>query len=124
MFAFKSLRVADTPLSMAFFSTANVNLLQSTLAERVRRATGYAVSRQSDEDLGLVMKYMFAEYGDITKPVATEVSRLNAMVLAVVVPQVMSAITQHLHFLRTHEKPIDPLPRAVSTSRKGELKLY
>lgn len=113
-----STHLQRTPLSDAFFAGANVERLQAALREEVRARTGYAIDRQSDEQLLIVMRYVFVQSarhqgGD------AEVRRLNGLVLREVVPQVGAGLAQYLAYLRDASTLPAPIPRGQATSVKG-----
>jgi hypothetical protein len=115
-----SLHQCDSPLARAFFSPTNMDLIQTNLRTVIREKTGYVISRQSDEDLALIMRAMYAvhsQHGD--QDVAREVRRLNAIVLSECAPMVGTGISQHFGYLRDASTLPVPLDRAQNISIKG-----
>lgn len=119
MFAFKTLRQEPTALSEAFFGDDNVNEIHQHIIERVYTETGLNLSRQSDDDLGIVMRHFFAEYGEMPGRVREQVLFLNSKVVDAVVPDIIASAKQHLKFMNTFEKPLVPIPRGLNASVKG-----
>lgn len=114
----RSTHLAPTPLSEKFFSRANVDALQRALRDVIRRRMGYAIDRQSDQQLMIVMRYVFMqrarhEGGD------AEVRRLNDEVLREIAPQVASGVEQYIGYLRDASTLPTPMARGQATSIKG-----
>ena len=114
----RSTHLQSSCLSRRFFSQANVDRLQGALREAVRDKTGYVIDRQSDEQMLIVMRYVFMqssrhEGGD------REIARLNALVLREIAPQVASGLLQYLAYLKDASTVYTPIPRGEATSVKG-----
>lgn len=115
----RALNQPRTPLLEAFFSVENMDVIQNRLRATIQKQTGYAIDRQSDTDLTIIMRKVFAEQAQHQTPPSTEVPRLNNIVLGVVVPMVASGIAGYLAYLRDASRIPDPLPRGIQTSVKG-----
>lgn len=114
----RSTHLQATPLSRRFFSRANVDRLQRAIRHHVRRAMGLLIDRQSDEQLLIVMRYVFMQSAR-HHGCDDEIARLNALVLREVVPQVGSGAAQYLAYLRDASTMHVPMARGVATSLKG-----
>lgn len=114
----RSTRISDTPLARAFFGRRNVDVLQCGLRGAIRERTGYSIDRQSEEELLVVMRYVYIQHG-ANLGGADEVRRLNRLVLREIVPQVGAALMQYVGYLRDASRVAAPLPRGVATSTKG-----
>lgn len=80
----KSLRQPSTPLNAAFFSKANVDLLQTAIIARVVDALGVVIDRQSDWELLLIMRRVYLETANNwPDDVGQEVVRLNNLVFTI-----------------------------------------
>jgi hypothetical protein len=120
----RSLNRPRTPLLASFFSITNLDVIQNRLRGYVQRKTGYAIDRQSDTDLTVIMRKVYGEYANETADqsaptVAAEVNRLNDVVLGITVPMVASGVAGYLAYLRDASRLPDPLPRGIHTSIKG-----
>ena len=102
----------------AFFSQANVDAIQRELRAVIRTRLGYAIDRQPDDQLLIIMRYVYMNESRNTGG-AREVRRLNQLVLREVVPQVASGVMQYLAYLRDASQLPEPIPRAQATSIKG-----
>lgn len=114
----RSTHLQASPLSDAFFSAQNVEHLQTRLRDVILEKTGYAIDRQSDEQLLIVMRYVFMQSAR-HEGGSREVRRLNELVLVEIVPQVGSSLAQYLAYLRDASQMYTPLKRGQATSLKG-----
>lgn len=116
----RSLNQGTSPLLQAFFSIENVDVIQNKLRAAIQQKTGYAIDRQSDTDLTVIMRKVYAEHAsNVSENVATEVARLNDIVLGVVVPMVATGVAGYLAYLKDASRLPEPLPRGAQTSVKG-----
>lgn len=105
-------------LSTRFFGRANVDRLQSRLQTEILKRTGLRIDRQSDEQLLIVMRYVYVQSSRNTGGEA-EVRRLNDLVLREIVPQVGAGLAQYMAYLRDASRLPVPLARGQATSIKG-----
>lgn len=115
----RALNQPRTPLLEAFFRVENTDVIQNRLRATIQKQTGYAIDRQSDTDLTVIMRKVFAEQARHQADVRAEVGRLNDIVLGVVVPMVATGVASYLAYLRDASRIPDPLPYGVQTSIKG-----
>lgn len=119
----RSLNQPASPLLRAFFSLPNVDVIQNRLRGVIREKTRYVIDRQSDTDLAVIMRKVYAENAsngaDTAEAVRREVGRLNDIVLGVVVPMVASGVAGYLNYLRDASRLPEPIPRGQQTSIKG-----
>jgi len=115
-----SLRVQRTPLNMAFFSRANVDRVQADIRCVIQNKLGYGISRQSDDQLLIVMRAVYMQDGDQSPPDSrAELVRLNGIVVAQCAPIIASNIKQFLGYLEDASRIPAPLERGINTSIKG-----
>jgi len=105
-------------LSQRFFSEDNIEYLQRRLRDEIRKRTGYVIDRQSDEQLLIVMRYVFMQSARNVGG-QREVQRLDELVLREIVPQVGSGLAQYLAYLKDASTLPTPIPRGQATSIKG-----
>ena len=116
----RSLNQPRSPLADAFFGVTNVDALQNALRGTIQRRTGYAIDRQKDGDLLVIMRRVYAERANSgAASVAAEVARLNDLVLGVAVPMVATGIASYLAYVRDASRLPEPLPRGTNASAKG-----
>lgn len=117
---FRSLNQPRTPLATAFFRLENVDVIQNRLRATIQQQAGHAIDRQSDTDLQVIMRKVYADHAsNRAQDVAVEVRRLNDLVLRVAVPMVASGVAAYLAYLRDASRLPEPLARGVHTSVKG-----
>lgn len=114
----RSTHLQPTELSARFFGPGNVEQLQRQLQGAIRARTGFVIDRQSDEQLLIVMRYVYVQSGRNFGG-AEEVRRLNELVLREIVPQVGAGLAQYLAYLRDASTLPVPIPRGQATSVKG-----
>lgn len=114
-----SVHQCESPLASAFFSASNINIIQDTLRVIIKEKTGYAIGRQSDEQVAIVMRGMYALYANHGNHVDAELKRLNAIVLAQLTPMVGTGISQYLGYVRDASQMHTPLDRPKNMSIKG-----
>lgn len=114
----KSTHLQQTEASRLFFGKANVDTLQKRLQQEIHKRTGLRIDRQSEEQLLIVMRYVFIQSGS-NMGGAGEVARLNELVLAEIVPQVGAGLMQYVDYLRDASTLPAPIPRGQATSIKG-----
>lgn len=120
----RSLNRPRTPLSEAFFRVENIDVIQNRLRATLQRQTGYAIDRQSDTHLTIIMRKVFAEHAsNVSQELGAEVRRLNDLVLGIAVPMVASGVAAYLTYLKDASRLPEPLPRGVQTSVKGTRQL-
>lgn len=116
----RSLNQARTPLVEAFFSVGNIDVIQNRLRATILKQAGYAIDRQSDEHLVVIMRKVYAEYATNTSEnIGSEVRRLNDVVLSNIVPMVAAGVAARLAYLKDASRLPEPLPRGTQTSIKG-----
>lgn len=116
----RTLNQPRSPLMDAFFSARNIDVLQNRLRATIQKQTGYAIGRQSETDLVVIMRRVYVEHAsNLVDGVEAEVRRLDDIVLRTVVPMVASGVAGYLAYLRDASRMPEPLPRGVQTSVKG-----
>lgn len=116
----QSLHEAPSPLGTAFFSAQNLTEIQNALRSIINQKTGYIIGRQSDDDIIIIMRSIYALRANHERqPVQAEVQRLNSLVLAELVPMVGTGISQYLGYVRDASSIAPPLPRGKNVSIKG-----
>ena len=104
-------RRAQSPVAALFFAATNVDALQDAIRYRVHVESKRVISRQSDAELGLVMRSIFLQ--DATNratDVVGEVRQLNTAVLDFCVPRVLQEVNQYVRY--RHDAATLPMPMA------------
>jgi len=116
----RSLNLTRTPLVEAFFRVENLDVIQNRLRATIQKQAGYAIDRQSDDHLVVIMRKVYAEHATHTsQDIPGEVRRLNDIVLSIVVPMVAAGVAARLAYLKDASRLPEPLPRGTQTSIKG-----
>ena len=106
-----------SPLSEAFFSKENINNIQIHLKNRVRCKTGYTIDAQSEQDLLIIMRALYALHAQnptTSAAISAEVQRLNELVLADIVPMAVSNLAAYLGYVRDASTLPEPLARGIN----------
>jgi hypothetical protein len=102
----------DSTLSNAYFSAANVQILQNGL-----RAGVYKISKnqillppQNIEFLKIIMRDTFTQYVDYsTNPIPQQIERLNKLVLDYIVPRLYSEAIGYMKYMQDQSTLVVPL---------------
>ena len=109
-------------VSSLFFSEANIEALQQGLRYRVWVETNgkYTIGRQSDQELKIVMRSIYFQFGkNAYGDCVGQVRILNGKVLDWVVPEILSNLLQYSTYRRDASTLPMPLERAQLSTSKG-----
>jgi len=135
-FILKSLKLTPEELALVFFSTDNVNYLQQRIIDDVEKIRGLKVSRQSDNELLIIMraKYMYALSGFLPRSsdpygahqrggapcsLRNRLTRLNQSVLQECIKQVLGGIDEYITYYKDASSLPVPLEHPRLASMKG-----
>lgn len=111
-----------TRVSSVFFSMDNINLLQMGIRNKILNDTNgeYNIGRQKDEELKIVMRSIYFQYGkNLENNIVEQVLELNTKVIEWCVPEIISNITQSQKYITDISTMPVPLERSVLPSTKG-----
>ena len=117
--------ISTNPLNKAFFDKDNIDFLQNTIRCKVNENLKYRIGRQSDDQLTIVMRSIYLQYGrNQPDNIQSQVDRLNDKVISSVMPQMISAVRQHVAYVDTldssgRQKIPVPMPHAKNVSSAG-----
>jgi len=115
-----SMHMCRTPLFDSFFSAYNIERIQTQLRIIVKEKTGYTIDRQDTNQLIICMRAIFVMHANPNPDdVTSETRRLNAHVLAEIVPMVGTGISSYLGYVRDASQIAVPLERPRNMSIKG-----
>ena len=107
-------------LEKYFFSDENAELINKQLILRVYEKSNkqFLIANQKKEDLLIVMRYVFIEYGrNLPYDVKGQIKDLNCRVVSEILPNVMTNADQKIGYLRDiNTQPVGP-PLPISTGR-------
>mgnify|MGYP003345275764 CR=1 FL=1 len=111
-----------TPLWQAFFSSHNLQNIQSSLRDAVKRETGYVIDPQKEDDLLAFMGKVFTNYSRTyaDRSISEQVRIMNAAVVQETADQVKSGILQQMYYLRDRSTGLRVLDQPVNTSTYGK----
>jgi len=107
-----------TELPSGFFSDDNILQINRKLIYQVFKNTNgeYKIKPQSNEQLLIVMRYVFLEYArHLPYGVKEQIYELNCRVISEILPNVITNAQQHIGYLKQIEKIREPLPLPIST---------
>jgi hypothetical protein len=120
-----------TPLSVVFFSEANIDTLQNSIQQQVYSMSGnkYRIDRQDDQQLKIIMRSYYLTYAkNNDADVAGELADLNGRVVGYSSAVIYSEVDFHQFYVADLEEfapPIaNPMNVGVYGTRTGELKSF
>lgn len=111
-----------TPVSDFFFGQKNLDHLQQLIIRLIyERSNGlYKISRQSDNELLIVMRSIYLQYAKhLPEDVRGQVCELNRQVILDVVPKIMSNVQLYMAYMRDQGSNIRPIDRPQFESSAG-----
>jgi len=108
----------DTPLSLAFFSAENQQILQNGLRAGVYNMSGkrFSIAPQSYQEIKIIMRSTFLqESQNIPGNVTSQIAHLNKLVLNHMVPQVYNEVKGYLVYIRDASTLVVPLAAPVNS---------
>lgn len=115
----------NTMLSNAFFSKANIKIIQFRLKKRVY-ITGLEykkkliISDQDENELIPAMQYVFFTYAKhLSVKIKEQIDDLDNLVVDELIVMVVSNVKQHFAYLEDLYTPMDVLQHPINVSSKG-----
>jgi hypothetical protein len=111
-----------TEVSKVFFSIDNIDLLQRGIRNKILNDTDgqINISRQSDDELKIIMRSIYFQYGKNSKyNIKEQILELNTRVLEWSVPEIISNVKQSQKYLQDISTMPVPLERSTLPSKKG-----
>lgn len=112
-----------TPLADAFFTRANLQVLQTAIRTEVYRMSGpkkYQIDDQSVDDLKMIMRAMYLQYAK-NNPfnIQGQIAELNDLVIKWAAPRILSEIDQYQYYLKDISHMPVPLEKPLNMSSAG-----
>jgi hypothetical protein len=104
-------------LNQVFFSQENMDLLQDQIRYNVYIASSkkFQIGRQNDTELEIIMRSIYYQYGkNLPYNIKEQVVDLNNLVVQDCVPNILSQVQQHIHYL--FDASTQPIPLSLPTS--------
>lgn len=98
-------------LNQTFFSEANFQIVQNKIRFDVYQKTGEVIDPQSTDDLFMIMRAMYLQWGrNLPDHIAEQIGELNQYVSDWCVPKIVAEIKMY----RQYQKDIDTMPVPLS----------
>jgi hypothetical protein len=114
--------MSATPLNQAYFSPANVRILQNKLRRDVydRSKQEFLIDDQSVDELMIVMRAMYLQYGrNQPDHIPQQITELNQLVADWCVPKILAECSMHKTYLNDIQNLPVPLARPILLTKTG-----
>ena len=114
--------VQATPLNMAYFSPANVQIVQNKIRREVyERSNGeFMIDPQNVDELMIVMRAMYLQYcKNLPTRIPEQIADLNQMVADWCVPKILAECSMHKTYLRDIQQLPVPMEHPILLTRAG-----
>jgi hypothetical protein len=96
-----------TPLNQAYFSSENFQIVQNAIRYRTYQKTGQIIDPVSTDDLFMVMRAMYLQYGrNLPTQIPEQIAELNERVVAWCLPKIIAEVS----FYATYKNDISTMP--------------
>jgi hypothetical protein len=109
-------------LTELYFSKENIDIIQEGIINSVyNKSDGkYTISRQSDNELIIVMRSIYFQYGkNLNFNINEQIKELNTLVIRWCVDEIISNVKQYLEYKKSVSTLPVPLEHAQLSSQKG-----
>lgn len=109
----------DSPLSKAFFSKQNIQILQNGIRSGVNKMSNgqYVIAQQSCDELKIVMRAKYLEHSaNNPSNIPQQVAAINTYVLDYCVPRVFSEAQGYLKYLHDASTLVVPMATPVNVN--------
>uniref|UniRef100_A0A6C0F3W2 Minor capsid protein P8 central region domain-containing protein n=1 Tax=viral metagenome TaxID=1070528 RepID=A0A6C0F3W2_9ZZZZ len=112
--------VVPNALSRTYFSNDNVERIQTQIVNEVYRQSQKSISKQSYQELQIIMKSMYLQYSrNLPTDIESQVKVLNKYVIDECVRIIIPNVTQYNKYIEDITSPIPIMPRSQNVSIKG-----
>ena len=111
-----------TPLNMAYFSPANVQIIQNKIRRDVydRSSGSFLIGPQSVDQLMIVIRAIYLQYGrNNPTDLNEQITELNQIVADWCVPKIIAECSMHNTYLKDIQNLPVPMERPVLLTRTG-----
>ena len=105
--------IDQTALSNYFFSRDNTDIIQDTIRYNVHKNTQQIISKQSENELYIIMRAVLLQYGNFSsgaQELVYEIKKLNKIVVDYSVEEVSSNVKQYIQYIQD----LNTLPTPIS----------
>jgi hypothetical protein len=112
--------VVPNALSRTYFSNDNIERLQLMIIDAVYKTCQKKISRQSYQELQIIMKSMYLQYGrNLSYDIEGQVATLNKYVVDECVRIIVPNVLQYNKYMDDITSPIPVMPLAQNVSNRG-----
>lgn len=114
--------MSATPLNQAYFSRANVKIVQNQIRKDVydRSKSKFLVDEQSVDELLIVMRAMYLQYGkNLPDNIPGQIAELNHLVADWCVPKILAECSMHKTYLNDLQNLPVPLAHPIMLTKTG-----
>ena len=112
--------VVPNALSRTYFSNDNVERIQRQIVNEVYNKSNKQISKQSYQELQIIMKSMYLQYGrNLPTDIEGQVITLNKYVIDECVRIIVPNVLQYNKYIEDITSPIPVMPRSQNVSNKG-----
>jgi hypothetical protein len=95
------------PLNQAYFSAPNFQIIQNAIRKTVHDKTGEIIDPVSTDDLFMVMRAIYLQYGrNLPTQIREQIEELNERAVAWCVPKIVAEVNMY----KTYTKDISSMP--------------
>jgi hypothetical protein len=107
-------------LNQTFFSQENFQIIQNKIRFEVYQKTGRVIDPQSADDLFMIMRAMYLQYGrNLPYNIREQIEELNTYVANWSVPKIVAEVSMFEQYQKDITSLPVPLPHPVSLSSAG-----
>ena len=106
----------DTPMSLAFFSEQNMQIIQNGIRAGVYNQSGgkYEIGPQDCDSLKIIMRGIFLQYSaNLPYKISDQIRELNKMVLEFSIPKVFGETQGYIKYLSDASTLVVPLASPI-----------
>jgi len=112
--------IVPNAVSRTFFSNDNVERIQTTILNEVFKRTQTQISKQSYQELQIIMKSIYLQYSkNLNTDIEGQVVTLNQYVINTCVDIIIPNISMYQKYLKDITSPIPVMPNSQNSSIKG-----
>jgi len=116
--------VVPNALSRTFFSNDNVERIQNEIVNNVYNQSKKLISRQSYQELQIIMKSIYLQYSrNLSNNIEEQVYTLNKYVIDECVSIIIPNVIQYNKYITEITGPLPINPRSMNVSNKGDKSL-
>lgn len=104
-----------------FFSNENIDLINKQLVLKVYKLKNIKIPFQKKEDLIVVMRFVYdKDAKHLPYRIKEQIKNLNCSVVNEILPNILTGIEQNIEYLRTLDKPLNPIPPPINVNNLGK----